>query len=60
MKKLLRVQEVRNTLGIGINQTRRLIQRDDFPKIKIGRSYRIPEDELEKWVRKSMGKEYKI
>ena len=40
--KFLTVQDVKDRLGIGINQTRQLVTRKDFPKIKIGRKNLIP------------------
>ncbi len=54
------VAEVAEILKLGINQTRSLVQRDDFPKIKFGRIYRIPKEEFTAWVHKSIGKYYSI
>ena len=56
MQNILSTKEVSQKLHMGINQTRELIKRKDFPKIIIGRKYIIPEDELEKWVIKNLGK----
>ncbi len=58
--KFLTVQDVKDRLGIGINQTRQLVNRKDFPKIKIGRKNLIPEQEFEDWIHNSIYKEYKI
>ena len=51
-QKMLNVKEVSNLLGLGINQTRKLVNSDCFPKIKIGRRILIPENEYEEWVKK--------
>lgn len=51
MPKTLTTKEVAAILHMGINQTRELIKRKDFPKIKVGeRKWIIYEDEFEKWL----------
>lgn len=43
---------------MGINQTRNLINRKDFPKIKVGeRKWIIPEDEFDKWMHSNLYKD---
>lgn len=57
MQNILTTKEVAEKLHMGINQTRDLIRKKDFPKITIGsRKWIIPEDELEKWIQKNLGK----
>lgn len=59
MQNILTTKEVSEKLHMGINQTRNLIRRKDFPKITYGRKWIIPEEELEKWIIKNMGKKIK-
>lgn len=53
-------KDVKERLGIGINQTRALIKRKDFPKIMIGRKILIPEEEFEMWLRRNLYKKIDI
>lgn len=48
---MLTVKEISEALGIGINQTYKLVKRDDFPKIKIGQKYLVPKLEFEGWIK---------
>lgn len=49
--KLYTALEVAETLGLSYRTLLRIISRDNsFPAYKIGRKYRIPEDELMKWI----------
>lgn len=58
MVRMLSTKEVSERLHMGINQTRTLINRKDFPKIKIGeRKWIIPEDEFEKWIHQMLYKD---
>ena len=57
-QKILRASDVKERLGIGINTAYKLIGRPDFPKIRIGHNYFIPEDSFNAWIQKSIGKEY--
>ena len=58
--KILTVKEIKQILGCGINRAYDIVQQDDFPKIKIGKRYYIPQDEFEKWLKGYLRKEYKI
>ena len=56
---MLTTKQVAQKLGMGINQTRKLIQRDDFPKITVGtRKWLIPDETLDEWLKKSIYKKY--
>lgn len=58
MTKMLTTQEVADKLNMGINQTRELINRKDFPKVKIStRKWLIPEDSLDEWIHKNLFKD---
>lgn len=59
MQNILTTKEVSQKLHMGINQTRNLIKRKDFPKITYGRKWIIPEEELDKWITKNLGKTIK-
>ena len=58
MTAMLTTKDVAQKLHMGINQTRNLINRKDFPKIKVGeRKWIIPEDELDKWIHANLYKD---
>lgn len=58
MTKMLTTQEVAEKLHMGINQTRELINRKDFPKVKISpRKWLIPEDTLDEWIHRNICKD---
>ena len=59
MTRSLTTKEVSEKLNLGINQTRDIIKRKDFPKITYGRKWIIPEDEFDKWVARNIGKRLK-
>ena len=55
MSKMLSTKEVAEKLNMGINQTRQLIKKANFPKIIIGkRKWIIPEDALDEWIKKNL------
>ena len=56
MQNILTTKQVAQKLNMGINQARNLIRMKDLPKITIGKRWRIPEDELDKWISKNTGK----
>ena len=49
-EKFLSTEEVAQKLCINIRSIRRLIRIGDLPGIFIGKSYRIPESELLRWM----------
>ena len=51
MQEYLTVQDVQKILRIGRDLSYEIVSRPDFPKIKVGRCYRIPADKFEKWLR---------
>lgn len=55
MQKYLKTKDVSKILGMGKNKTYKFIQQEGFPKIKIGKTYYIPESSLEKYLEKHIG-----
>lgn len=51
------VKDLKETMKIGINTAYALCQRDDFPAVKIGATYRIPVAEFKKWYERQAYKE---
>ena len=47
---LLTADEVAEVLRCSRRFVYRLMERSDFPKLKIGRKYLVPTDELDRWV----------
>ena len=48
--KLLTTKEVAQVLRCSLQYMYRLIKDPTFPKVKIGKHYLVPEDELDKWI----------
>ena len=48
--KLLTINEVAQVLRCSRQYMYRLIKDPTFPKVKIGRHYLVPEDELDRWI----------
>ena len=49
------VPELCDELGISPPTAYALVNREDFPKIRIGRRIRIPREGLERWIREHEG-----
>ena len=49
-EKFLSTNQVAQKLGINVRTVLRLIREDDFPAILVGKSYRISESELIRWM----------
>lgn len=60
MDALLTRKETANKLGVSLPTVDRLIARSDFPKIRIGRSVKIPEELLGQWIRENIGQEVRL
>ena len=52
MEKLLTLEEVAEIFRFSAEKTSQLVNTPGFPKLKLGKQYRIPEEELEKWIKK--------
>ncbi|MBP3655486.1 MAG: helix-turn-helix domain-containing protein [Clostridia bacterium] len=53
----LTVEEVRQALGVGRNVAYELVNRADFPKIRVGRKIIIPKEAFYRWVDAQTGVE---
>lgn len=51
MTRLLTVSQVRERLGIGLRQAWELVWRGDLPHVRIGRSVRVREEDVDAYVR---------
>jgi excisionase family DNA binding protein len=54
-KHVLTVAELTTTLALGRSTIYKLINKPDFPKIRIGRRVLIPVDPLKKWLEMNIG-----
>ena len=52
---VLTVRELSDTLRIGRRQAYDLAHRDDFPCVRVGRSFRIPRRGFERWLQENAG-----
>lgn len=59
-EKYLTVNDIKDILGIGINRAYELVNQPDFPKIKIGKSIRIPQSKFEQFMNKLVYKNYDL
>ena len=57
MEKYLTVKEVQEKLRLGKNATYKLVNKNGFPKIVIGKKIIIPEKELDKYILSHIGSE---
>ena len=57
---LLTVKELQSILKMSRTKTYQIVNQPDFPKIRIGREIRIPEKELEDFLKRQMYKKYQI
>lgn len=60
MEEYLTVNDVSNILKIGKTKTYQLVNKKDFPKIKMGKKILIPLSKFEIFMDKLVYKEYKI
>lgn len=58
LETMLTTSEVMENLRISSPTTmNKLLELNDFPKIRIGKKYLIPENEYKKWLKQNMGTE---
>lgn len=60
MENVLTIKEVSERLHIGRDKTYKLVNRKDFPKIRIGKTVLIPESKFNEWIEESIYKTIKI
>jgi excisionase family DNA binding protein len=49
------IKEVAESLGIGMNKAYELVNKEDFPKVRIGNRYIILRNKLEEWLDNNIG-----
>lgn len=49
-KMLMTVEEMRKVTGFSRPMAYKILNREDFPKIRIGRRVMIPVKQLEQWI----------
>ena len=47
---LLTLGEAAEMIGLGQTKTKELIRRGELPRVKIGKSMRIPRSSLQRWI----------
>lgn len=57
MNNLLSRKDMAQKLDLSLPSVDKLIARDDFPKIRFGRSVRVPEELLDEWIQQNIGQE---
>ena len=56
MGSLLTRKDVAQKLDLSLPTVDKLIARADFPKIRFGRSVKVPEELLNRWIEDNVGK----
>ena len=56
MRRLLTRKDLAEKLDLSLPSVDKLIARADFPKIRFGRSVKVPEELLDTWVKENVGK----
>ena len=57
---LLKTRDLQEQLTIGREKAYKLMHTSGFPSIKIGGTYFVSQDELQKWLQKYAYREYKL
>ena len=60
MQKMLSPKDVQKIFNCSRNKVYQIIEVKGFPRIKVGKQYYIPENDLEKWVEKNKGNDIRI
>ena len=56
--EVLTVKQIREKLNIGLRQAYSLVNKSDFPSIRVGGSIRIPKKAFEEWLENQAQSEY--
>lgn len=59
-KDYLTVKDLQDYLGFGKNKIYTLVNQNDFPKIKIGKNFLIPREELDIYLKRKIYKTIEI
>lgn len=54
------IEDIAEILKISINTARQLVNAKGFPKLKFGRTIRIPKDKFNSWINTYTDKEFMI
>jgi len=57
---MLTVKDLQKILKLSRTKTYQIVNQPDFPKIRIGREIRIPEKELEEFLKRNLYKEWEV
>jgi len=57
---LLKIRDLQVQLRIGRDKAYKLMHTSGFPSIKIGGTYFVSQDELQKWLQRYTYKEFKL
>lgn len=60
MPKLFTVRQIQEIFSCGKRQAYELVNSDGFPVLRIEKRIYVPEDDLEKWIKKHIGKTHHI
>ena len=60
MEKMLNIRELARYLGFSEITVYRKAASGELPGLKIGRSWRFPRDEVDKWVREKVEKQMTV
>ena len=56
----LTVEDVAKILKIGKNQTYALFKQEGFPAVKVGRAYRVNEEDFKKFMKDNIGRKVAV
>lgn len=56
--KCYTVEDFAEIMQCSLKKAYKIVRQKDFPKIKIGRQYYIPQEKLEEWMNLYVRKEY--
>ena len=59
-KDYLTVKDLQDYLGFGKNKIYTLVNQNDFPKIKIGKNFLIPREELDIYLKRKIYKTIEV
>jgi hypothetical protein len=53
---IIGIKEIANLVGLGLNETKRLVKNDDFPAVKYCNRWLSTREELELWAKHFINK----
>jgi len=58
--EFMNMQELQEYLHLGRNKAYALVNQDDFPKVRIGKTFLIPKHKVNEWVNRNLYKTYEL